>query len=137
MWNYWLFRAMAGAGVAMLLLAAWAVLLVFRERLEGRSLLLRLLPIAIVLPYLANTTGWIFTEIGRQPWIVFGLMKTEQAVSPTVTAAEVAFTLFGFALIYGLLMAADVYLLVKFARPGLPGAHADDHDGAGPDLAHA
>ena len=83
--------------------------------------LLGLLVPAIVLPYVANSSGWIFTEIGRVPWIVFGVMKIESGVSPNVTAGEVLFSLFAFTLLYGALMVADVHLLNKYARAGLHG----------------
>ena len=70
----------------------------------------------IALPYLANTTGWLMTEWGRQPWIVFGLMKTADAVSPNVSpAAWCWLSLVGFTLVYGALMVADIYLLAKYA----------------------
>jgi cytochrome bd ubiquinol oxidase subunit I len=115
-WTYWTFRIMAGAGMAMLAVAACAVLLVYLERFETSRRFLRVLPFAIALPYLGNSAGWIFTEMGRQPWIVFGLQKTADAVSPTVTAGEVLFSLVVFTLLYGALMVADVYLLAKFAR---------------------
>ena len=81
--TYWTFRAMVGAGFAMLLLALIGVYLAMRNRFERRRLYLKLLVLAIGLPYLANATGWIFTEMGRQPWIVFGLLSTQAAVSPT------------------------------------------------------
>ena len=116
MWTYWTFRVMAGAGFAMLALAAYGVFLVLKDKRDARYL--ALLTPAIALPYIANSTGWIFTEIGRQPWIVFGVQKTADAVSPTVTAGEVFLTLVGFALLYGVLMVADVYLLVKYAKAG-------------------
>jgi cytochrome d ubiquinol oxidase subunit I len=120
-WTYWNFRAMAGAGMAMLLLAAWALFAVLRERVETSRRLLALLVPAIALPYVANTSGWIFTEIGRAPWIVFGVMKIESGVSPSVSAGEVLFTLVAFTLLYAALMAADIYLLNKFAKAGLRG----------------
>jgi cytochrome d ubiquinol oxidase subunit I len=116
MWTYWTFRVMAGAGFAMLALAAYGVFLVLKDRRDARYL--ALLTPAIALPYIANSTGWIFTEIGRQPWIVFGVQKTADAVSPTVTAGEVFLTLVGFTLLYGVLMVADVYLLAKYAKAG-------------------
>jgi cytochrome bd ubiquinol oxidase subunit I len=118
--SYWSFRIMVGAGMAMLLLAAYAVFMAYRGRLGRDILVLRLMVLAIALPYMANTSGWLLTEMGRQPWLVFGLMKTEQGVSPTVSAGMVLFSLVGFTLIYGALMAANVYLLAKFAR-GEPG----------------
>jgi cytochrome d ubiquinol oxidase subunit I len=69
----------------------------------------------------ANSSGWIFTEIGRAPWIVFGVMRIESGVSPSVTGGEVLFSLVAFTLLYGVLMAADVYLLDKYAKAGLHG----------------
>ena len=117
-WTYWTFRIMVGAGLVMLLLGGLATLSVVRETFERRRRLLGLLVPAIVLPYVANSAGWIFTEIGRQPWIVFGLQKTADAVSPTVTAGMVLTSLVGFTLLYGALMAADVYLLRKYAVLG-------------------
>jgi cytochrome d ubiquinol oxidase subunit I len=128
-WTYWMFRVMAGAGVAMLVLAAWAVAQVLRERFEASPRLLWLLLPGIALPYLGNSAGWLFTEIGRQPWIVFGLQKTADAVSPNVTAGEVLFSLVAFTLLYGALMAADVYLLVKYAKAGAEGvALHEEHE---------
>ncbi len=115
---YWSFRAMVGSGFLMLALAAFALYLSLRDRLAGVSWFLKLLPLAIVLPYLANTGGWIMTEMGRQPWIVFGLQRTEDAVSPNVSTAMVAFSLIAFTLVYGALMVVDGYLLAKFARKG-------------------
>lgn len=118
-WTYWTFRIMVGAGMAMLVIGAWATLLSVRGRAPGAAWLLALLVPAISLPYIANSTGWIFTEIGRQPWIVFGLQKTVDGVSPAVSAGEVLTTLIGFTLLYGVLMVADVYLLRKFAIAGI------------------
>jgi cytochrome d ubiquinol oxidase subunit I len=118
-WTYWTFRLMVGAGILMLILSAWATFGVLRNRFEGATLLLALLVPAIGLPYVANSAGWIFTELGRQPWIVFGLQKTFDGVSPNVTAGQVLFSLVAFTLVYGALMAADVYLLRKYARAGL------------------
>jgi cytochrome d ubiquinol oxidase subunit I len=120
-WAYWNFRAMAGAGMVMLLLAAWALGAVLKDTVETSPRLLALLVPALVLPYVANTAGWLFTEMGRIPWIVFGVMKIESAVSPGVTAGEVLFSLVAFTLLYGALMAADVYLLNKYAKAGLYG----------------
>jgi cytochrome bd ubiquinol oxidase subunit I len=114
--TYWTFRIMVGAGFLMLLLAFWALIRVLRNRVLQPSFMLALLPFAIALPYLANSTGWLLTELGRQPWIVFGLMLTAQGVSTTVPAGQVLTTAVGFTLIYGALMVADVYLLVKYAR---------------------
>ncbi len=115
---YWSFRAMVGSGTLMLLLAVAGLYLVLRDELTRVPRFLKLLPFAIILPYIANTAGWMMTEMGRQPWIVFGLQRTEEAVSPNVSTAMVAFSLLAFTLVYGVLMVADVYLLAKFARRG-------------------
>ncbi len=74
-----------------------------------------------MLPYLANTAGWVMAEVGRQPWIVNGLMLTRDGVSQVVSGGMVALSLLAFTLVYAGLMAADVYLLAKFARRGTAG----------------
>ena len=86
------------------------------HQLEKMRWVLWLLPFTIFLPYLANTAGWIMTEIGRQPWIIFGVLKTADAVSPTVGWGTVLTSLIVFTLLYGALAVADVYLLQKYAR---------------------
>jgi cytochrome bd ubiquinol oxidase subunit I len=73
----------------------------------------------IVTPFLANTFGWLFTEMGRQPWIVYGLMKTGAGISPVVSTADVAVTLGGFVLLYTVLGVIDVVLMFRAARGGL------------------
>ena len=118
MWTSWTFRIMVGAGMVMLLLAAWTLLALRRDRLETSTRLLALLTPAIALPYLANSAGWIFTEIGRAPWIVFGVMKIEDGISKAVSSGEVLTSLIAFTALYGALMAADVFLLRKYARLG-------------------
>jgi cytochrome bd ubiquinol oxidase subunit I len=115
---YWSFRAMVGAGTVMFALAFYGLYLLLRGRLDVTRWYLRLLLFAIALPIIANATGWIMTEMGRQPWIVFGLQTTQEAVSPNVTAAMVAFSVIFFTLIYASLIAIDVYLLAKFGKAG-------------------
>lgn len=112
---YWSFRAMVGAGVAMILLALIGLYFMIRNRFENRVWYLRIMLLAIALPYIANSTGWLMTEIGRQPWLVFGLLNTEQGVSP-VPAASVLISVVAFTVVYGALAVADVFLLAKFAR---------------------
>jgi cytochrome d ubiquinol oxidase subunit I len=112
---------MVGSGFLMIALALVGVYLSLQNRLEGTAWYLKAMPFALFLPYLANTTGWLMTELGRQPWIVFGLMKTEAGVSSTVTAGMVLISLVLFTLVYGALMVADIYLLNKYARGG-PGS---------------
>jgi len=79
--------------------------------------MLKLMVFAIPLPYIANELGWTLAEIGRQPWIVYGVMRTSDAVSP-IAGIQVAVSVVGFIVVYTLLGAADFYLLAKYARRG-------------------
>jgi cytochrome d ubiquinol oxidase subunit I len=109
---------MVGAGFLMLVLVGLALYATMRNKIKGYAWLLKLLVWALLLPYIANTTGWLFTEIARQPWIVFTLQLTKDGVSPLVTLGMVWFTLISFTVVYGVLMAVDIYLLQKFAKTG-------------------
>ncbi len=117
--TYWSFRYMVGAGFLMALLAIVGLYLMANKKVENYPLFLRILIGAIILPYVANTFGWLLTELGRQPWIVFGLQQTAQAVSPVVSAPAVLLSLVLFLVVYGVLMGADIYLLVKAATAGV------------------
>ncbi len=118
--TYWTFRLMIGTGVAAMAAAAWALWATWRDRRPtSRWLLLTAIGLPL-LPLAANSFGWIFTEMGRQPWVVFGLMPTAAGVSPGTTVAEVAFTLAGFTLVYGLLAVVEVRLLLRSIAAGLP-----------------
>jgi cytochrome d ubiquinol oxidase subunit I len=75
----------------------------------------------IAAPFLANTFGWLFTEMGRQPWIVYGLMATGASTSPSVSVTDVALTFGGFVLLYTVLGIIDVLLMFRSARRGLAG----------------
>jgi cytochrome d ubiquinol oxidase subunit I len=114
--TYWSFRLMVGAGILLLLLAFYALFLTMGNIVESRPWVLKLFVAAIALPYLANTFGWLMTELGRVPWVVYGLMKIDEAGSPSVKGWMVLVTLIGFTLVYAVLMVADVYLLVKYAK---------------------
>src|SRR5450432_367269 len=133
---YWSFRLMVGAGTVMILLSLTTLFLVLRKRLEKVRWFLGLLPFAIALPYLANTAGWVMTEIGRQPWIVFGLLATSKGVSPTVGTASVLISLILFTLTYGALMVADVFLLVRNAKAD-PGTETEEESASDISLAGA
>ncbi|MDD3824663.1 MAG: cytochrome ubiquinol oxidase subunit I [Anaerolineae bacterium] len=117
--SYWAFRFMFIPGVIMPLVALLGLYLVLRNRLHRAPWYLRYLPLAIPLPYLANTGGWLLTEVGRQPWIVFGLMRTEEGVSTAAPVGAIFASLVVLALVYTGLIVADVYLLSKFARRGM------------------
>lgn len=79
---------------------------------------MKFFPALIVLPYLANTAGWLLTEVGRYPWVVNGLITLQESVSVTVSAGMVWFSLIGYILIYSLLIFATIYLMRKYARAG-------------------
>lgn len=115
---------MVGAGTLMLVLAAYGLFLSMGEQLDTdkKPRFFRLFVYALFLPYLATTAGWMMTELGRYPWVVFGLMKLEDAVSPNVSVGLLLISLIGFTLVYGALMVADVYLLVRNARTGTTAA---------------
>lgn len=113
---YWDFRLMVGAGFLLLALALYALYRVLKNKLESSSRFFKILIFALLLPYIANSTGWLMTELGRQPWIVFGLMKTQDAVSNTVAGSSVLVSLILFTVVYGALMVVDIYLLRKYAK---------------------
>ena len=102
----------------MALLAVVGLIVWLRLKFKIKSRWWYLLTAAIFLPYLANTTGWLLTELGRQPWVVYGLLKTVDAVSPNVSAGMVLTSLIVFTLLYGVLIVVDVYMLVKFSKAG-------------------
>jgi len=115
------FRAMVGLAFLFLAVGLWAFLK--RHAITEQHRFLRVLPWLIPLPYLANELGWTIAELGRQPWIVYGLMKTSDAVSP-ISTGQVGTSLVAFFLVYALLGAVDFYLLFKFARKGPEAAPA-------------
>ncbi len=122
--TYWTFRWMIGMGTLAALAAGWFL---FRMR-KGRTPAGRTVVIAAILPFLplaANSFAWMFTEIGRQPWVVYGLMFTATGVSPTATTAEVLITMVGFTLLYGVLAVVMLGLVVRRVRAGLPPASSD------------
>jgi cytochrome d ubiquinol oxidase subunit I len=134
--TYWTFRLMMGLGLAGAAVAAWILWATRRGRAPaGRPVLWAAISLPF-LPLFANSFGWIFTEVGRQPWAVFGLMTTEQAVSPGVSGAEVLTSLIVLTAVYGLLAVVEVRLLLTYIRKGaepLPDPGADPTDGTGDD----
>ena len=117
---YWSFRLMVGAGLLMVLLALYALFMTMGDLFETNPKILRLFTFAIALPYIANSAGWIMTEIGRFPWVVYGLMKMEDGVSAVVSGGQALASLIGYTLLYGALMVATIYLLSKYAKAGAP-----------------
>ncbi len=116
--TFWSFRLMVGLGLMMTLLSLFAVIYSKRRTLEAHRLFLTLMLFSIPLPYLAGQLGWVVAEVGRQPWIVYGVLKTSQAVSQSISTVQVYASVLGFTVLYGALGAVDIYLLSKFARKG-------------------
>jgi cytochrome d ubiquinol oxidase subunit I len=113
---YWSMRVMAYVGVLMFLVAAVGAWLYRKRRLEKSRWYLWTAILAIPLPWLAATFGWILTEMGRQPWIVQDLLKTSDAVSPSVSTATIATSLTVFVLLYITLGVVDFVLMRRYAR---------------------
>jgi cytochrome d ubiquinol oxidase subunit I len=114
--TYWTFRFMMTAGLMMILLSLF-FLVATRKQYENARWM-KWVPWVIVLPYIANTSGWILTEMGRQPWIVQGLLKVEQAVSPNLTTLDLLISLIGYTVVYGSLGVAMASLMKKYAIAG-------------------
>lgn len=109
--SFQLFHVMVAIGTALILLAAWAFYLCRRGRLEHSPVTLWLLMFAVLGPQIANQAGWWAAEVGRQPWIVYHLLRTSQALSAVVTANQVITSLLMFTTVYALLFAVFVFLL--------------------------
>ncbi|OLL86551.1 Cytochrome d ubiquinol oxidase subunit I [Pseudonocardia sp. Ae263_Ps1] len=128
--TYWTFRFMIGFGLLAGLVALVGLWLTRRRarrvpRWFGVAALA-----GLVTPFAANSAGWIFTETGRQPWVVFGVLRTADGVSPSVGGATVLTSLVVLTLLYGVLAVVEVVLLVRAVRAGPPAAGTPVGDGA-------
>jgi cytochrome d ubiquinol oxidase subunit I len=117
---YWSMRVMAFTGVLMFLVAAVGAWLYWKQKLERARWFLWTAVAAIAFPYIAATAGWILTEMGRQPWIVQGLLLTSEANSPNVSTTWLAISLGFFIVLYLLLGILDFVLMRRYARPDRP-----------------
>lgn len=117
--TFWSFRIMVAAGCLMIVLAAYGTYLTARKRLERKNKwFYRFMLWGISLPVIANTSGWIMTEFGRQPWTVFGEMTTADSVSPSVSSGQILFSLISFCTIYTVLAVVMVYLFIRAIKKG-------------------
>ncbi|MDD2367379.1 MAG: cytochrome ubiquinol oxidase subunit I [Desulfuromonadaceae bacterium] len=112
------FRLMVGLGTFMILVSLAGIVISRKESFTDNRLFLSLMVFSIPVPYIAEQLGWLVAELGRQPWIVYGVMKTVDAVSKSISVTQVALSLLGFTLLYGVLGAIDIFLLVKYAKKG-------------------
>jgi cytochrome d ubiquinol oxidase subunit I len=111
--TYWTFRLMAGIGMLLLAIPLIGLLLIRRKALERSRRFLWVCVGGAALPVIANLTGWIFTEMGRQPWVVYGLLKTSEARSPLVGSGSIIITIVGYTLLYGVLLVVGGKLFLR------------------------
>jgi cytochrome d ubiquinol oxidase subunit I len=126
---FWAFRAMVGLGMWFILLAFWGGVRWYQGRLFDDDLLAKALVASSLLGILTVELGWIVTEVGRQPWVIQGVMKTSAGVSPTLTGIEALTTLVGFVGVYSALLVLYSYVLTRLIReeaPTRPATPTDD-----------
>ncbi|MGA3037929.1 MAG: cytochrome ubiquinol oxidase subunit I [Vulcanimicrobiaceae bacterium] len=119
--TYYAYHVMVGFGTIFLAASALAVLLLLLKRLEGTRGMLWALMLLMPFPYIAIEAGWVTSEVGRQPWIIYGVMRTSEGVSANVNSGEVLFTLIGFLGMYFMLGVTFLYLVLR--EIGLGPAH--------------
>ena len=105
-------------GLLMILSSLFLLILIALRRPVERAKWLRWAPWLIAMPYIANICGWILTEMGRQPWLVQGLFKVEDGISPNMTAGQLLVSLISYTLVYGVLAGVMFYLTRKYAMAG-------------------
>ncbi len=132
--TYWSFRIMMT--MVLLMIVSSLLLLIAPRRLMENTRWLRWMPWIIALPYVANICGWVLTEMGRQPWIVQGLLKVEEGATPNLTAGQVLASLISYAVIYTALAGTMFYLMRKYAVAGPEAALRESVDTA-PELVYS
>jgi cytochrome d ubiquinol oxidase subunit I len=120
--TYYAYHVMVGLGTIFGGITALALLLLLMRRLFATTWMLWILMLMMPFPYIANEAGWTVSEVGRQPWIVYGLMRTAAGASPTVSSGETLFTTIGFAGMYFLL--GVLFLTLVLREIGLGPSHA-------------
>ncbi|HUC55904.1 MAG TPA: cytochrome ubiquinol oxidase subunit I [Streptosporangiaceae bacterium] len=129
--TYWSFRLMIGFGMLGGLIALAGLWLTRRRRIPKGTLFYQIAMWGVVVPYLGTTSGWLFTEMGRQPWTVFGVLKTQASVSAGVTPSSVIISMTVFTLLYATLAVIAGKLAFRHVKDGLP-ADSDDSAAAKP-----
>ena len=108
---YFSYHVMVGLGTIFIAVMLVAAFLLWRKKIYGARWILWLLMLSAPLPFIANTAGWMTAELGRQPWLIYGLMRTANGASPLVGAGNVWFTLIGFMWMYGMLAILWLFLV--------------------------
>lgn len=135
---YYSYHIMVGLGTIFIGIMALAAFMLWRRKLYQSRWMLWVLMLSIPFPFIANTAGWFTAELGRQPWVAYGLMRTEDGVSPLVSSGSVLFTLMGFAGIYTLMGLLYIVLMVREVAQGpeseeeMLGALGEPDDGPEP-----
>jgi cytochrome d ubiquinol oxidase subunit I len=124
--TYWGFRLMIGLGMVAALYALWMLFALRGGRTPKGKFFAFSSGVITLFPLFGISAGWIFTEMGRQPWIVYGQQKTADAVSPLLTTTEVWISMIGFTLVYAVLAVIEVALLIKYIKIGAPEAPVED-----------
>jgi cytochrome d ubiquinol oxidase subunit I len=117
---FWSFRIMVGIGVLMLTVVGWSLWLRWRGRLYTTRPFLAVCNAMFPAGLVAVIAGWVTTEVGRQPYVVYGLLRTRDAVSPSLTGVDVALSLVLYAAVYLVVFSAGLYYMVRIARNGPP-----------------
>jgi cytochrome d ubiquinol oxidase subunit I len=118
---YYSYHIMVGLGTIFIAIAVVAAVLLWRRKLFESKWMLWILMFSFPFPYIANTAGWITAEVGRQPWLVYGLLRTERGLSPSVSAGNGLFTLLGFMGMYTVLGLLFLYLIWREIERGVEG----------------
>ena len=114
---FWSFRGMVSCGLIMITVFGLGLILSLKDSLQRNPLFLRLAVLVLPLPWIANELGWIVTEVGRQPWTIYGVLPVHLSVS-SLSAGEVLGSLTGFGLLYTALLVVELWLMCKFAGIG-------------------
>lgn len=124
---FWAFRVMIAIGVAMIAIGIAGLILRRGGRYWQTPWFLQSLRLMSLTPFAAVLAGWFVTEIGRSPWLVSGLMRYEQAVTPSLTGGMALFSLVGYVIVYGMVFSAGVYYLMRVLYVGLEAAEEEEH----------
>jgi cytochrome bd ubiquinol oxidase subunit I len=124
---FWAFRVMVGMGVLMLVVAGWGAWLRLRGRLFASPAYLFVCNFMAPVGFIAVVAGWTVTEVGRQPWVVHGLLRTKDSISPSITGLDVLLSLLMYTAVYAVIFSAGLYYLFRLARAGPP-TESEIHD---------
>ncbi|PCF94841.1 cytochrome ubiquinol oxidase subunit I [Vreelandella nigrificans] len=116
---FWAFRVMVGIGLLMIAVSLTGLILRRKGRIYTQPLFLKSLVGMIAMPFVAVLAGWIVTETGRAPWLVYGMMTHAEGLTPSLTGPMALFTLIGYILVYGVVFYAGVYYLTRVVRNGM------------------